>query len=137
MQSTLSEEEGSADSTNGEGEQEGSQKSPGGEKSPGDSSLTSSANPEDEEGGSPCSSQAADPTQSSVPQQFRRETKNTDSTCARTDLVYIHPPAEEKKMATVPSKVGSQPLTIREYHRHEPIMLCQEINVFSSCYISW
>ena len=106
MQGTLSEEEGSAESTNGEGDQEGSQKSPGGEKSPGDSSSTTSANPEDEEGGSTCSSQA-DPTQSSVPQQFRRETKNSDSTCARTDLVYIHPPAEEKKMATLPSKVGS------------------------------
>lgn len=103
LQSTLSEEEGSIESTNGEGEQEGSQKSPGGEKSPGESSSTSSANPEDEDG-SPCSSQM-DPTSSAVPQQFRREAKSSDSTCARTDLVYIHPPAEEKKMATQ-TKVG-------------------------------
>ena len=103
MQSTLSEEEGSVESTNGEGETEGSQKSPGGEKSPGESSSTSSANAEEEEG-SPCSSQI-DPTLSSVPQQFRRESKNSESTCARTDLVYVHPPAEEKKMATQTSKV--------------------------------
>lgn len=103
MQSTLSEEEGSVESTNGEGETEGSQKSPGGEKSPGESSSTSSANAEEEEG-SPCSSQI-DPTLSSVPQQFRRVSTNSESTCARTDLVYIHPPAEEKKMATQTSKV--------------------------------
>ena len=93
------------ESTNGDGEGEGSQKSPnGGEKSPGQSSSTSSANADDEDG-SPCSSQM-DPTLSSVPPQFRREAKSSDSTCARTDLVYIHPPAEEKKMATQTSKVG-------------------------------
>lgn len=104
LQSTLSEEEGSVESTNGDGEGEGSQKSPnGGEKSPGQSSSTSSANADDE-GGSPCSSQM-DPTLSSVPPQFRREAKGSESTCARTDLIYIHPPAEEKKMATQTSKV--------------------------------
>ena len=92
------------ESTNGEGEADGSQKSPGDEKSPGECSSTSSANPEDEDGSS-CSSSQMDPTLSSVPPQFRRETKNGDSTCARTDLVYVHPPAEEKKMATQTSKV--------------------------------
>ena len=88
------------ESTNGDGEGEGSHKSPnGGEKSPGQSSSTSSANADDE-GGSPCSSQMH-PTLSSVLPQFRREAKGSEATCARTDLVYIH--SAEEKLANIQS----------------------------------
>ena len=104
-QTILSEEEGSADSTNGEGDQDSSQKSPASDKSPGQSSTASSTNPDDEESSS-CSTQSSVNNAYSVPQQFKRIGKDHESTCARTDLIYVHPPAEEKKMATSTTKVS-------------------------------
>ena len=47
---------------------------------------------------------ASDPTSISLPQNFSRVSKDAESTCARTDLVYVHPPPEEKPVS-VP-KVG-------------------------------
>ena len=41
----------------------------------------------------------------STPQQFKRVHKDSESSCARTDLVYVHPPAEEKKLQTTTTKV--------------------------------
>lgn len=111
FQSTMS-EYGSGDSTNGEQEQENdhAQKSPApGEKSPSQSS--SSSTHADDEGDSPCSSgsaprpEQAERPSSSTPQQFMRVSKDTESTCARTDLVYVHLAAAEKEMATSTTKV--------------------------------
>ncbi len=87
----MSEEEGSMDSGNGNG----TQKFPNRDHSPGEAS-TSSAN--DEEGGSPYSSSQASPRHAPPPQHFSRVTKDRESSCARTDLVYL-------KKAPVPTKV--------------------------------
>lgn len=42
-----------------------------------------------------------------VPQQFIRvrNDKEEGTTCARTDLVYVHPPPEERKALSQPQKV--------------------------------
>ena len=45
------------------------------------------------------------PAASYTPQQFMRATKDKKSTCARTDLVYVHPPAAEKVLAASTTKV--------------------------------
>lgn len=117
----MSEDFGSEDLTNGEQEEmDGSQKSPApGEKSPGQQSSSSSAHADDE-GDSPSSSGGdisggpPDSTRAELvvtrhspctPQQFMRVAKDLDSTCARTDLVYVHPPAAEKEMAASTTKV--------------------------------
>ena len=42
------------------------------------------------------------PASSETPQGFRRVAKNN---CARTDLVYIHPPAAERELAASTTKV--------------------------------
>ena len=34
-----------------------------------------------------------------------RVSKDHESTCARTELVYVHPPAEEKSLETATTKV--------------------------------
>ena len=104
---------GSGESTNGDQEQETdhTQKSPApGEKSPGQSS--SSSTHADDERDSPCSSNGSAPraeapegASSCIPQQFRRVSKDPDSSCARTDLVYVHMPAAEKELATSTTKV--------------------------------
>ena len=94
-------------STTAEADQElSSQKSPSGDtKSPSHSSSTSS-NGADDEGGSPYSSRGStDRASSSVPQQFIRVSKDHESTCARTELVFVHPPAEEKSLETATTKV--------------------------------
>lgn len=126
----MSEDFGSEDLTNGEQEEmDGSQKSPApGEKSPGQQSSSSSAHADDE-GDSPSSSggdisTTGDGTTGTTtarggggaevvvvrptpctPQQFMRLARDLDSTCARTDLVYVHPPPAEKEMATSTTKV--------------------------------
>lgn len=46
-----------------------------------------------------------EPVFDSVPQQFKRVTEDNDYTCARTDLIYVHPPAHEKKAIIDPQKV--------------------------------
>lgn len=112
----MSEEYGSGESTNGEQEMDGSQKSPGpGEKTP--QSFSSSTHADDE-GDSPSSSaggvasgdiprvERAVRAPSLTPQQFMRVSKDSESTCARTDLVFVHPPAAEKELATSTAKVG-------------------------------
>ena len=101
------EEEGSFESTNGEADQESScQKSPSADVKSPDNSCSTSSNGADDEGSSPCSSQGSvDRASSSVPQQFTRVSKDRESTCARTELVYVHPTAEEKKLATATTKV--------------------------------
>ena len=53
------------------------------------------------------------PAASCTPQQFSRVTKDKKSTCARTDLVYVHPPAAEKVLATSTTKVRPQGLHLR------------------------
>lgn len=129
VQSTMSEEYGSENSTNGEQEndQDASiQKSPApGEKSPGHSS--SSSTHADDEGDSPCSSsnssgggrggeggggsgtpraEAVDHRLSSnLPQHLMRVSKDAESTCARTDLIYVPPSPTEKELATSTVKV--------------------------------
>lgn len=40
-----------------------------------------------------------------VPQQFRRVREDSEATCARTDLIYIHPPPEVRRAITDPQKV--------------------------------
>ena len=40
-----------------------------------------------------------------VPQQFKRVREDNESTCARTDLVYIHPPPELRRAIADPQKV--------------------------------
>lgn len=110
----MSEEYGSGESTNGEQDNDTTSKSPtSGEKSPGQSSSSSA--PGDDDGDSPCSSSSvgvapgagsAERVLSSTPQQFRRVSKDTDSTCARTDLVFVHPPPDEKEMAVSATKVS-------------------------------
>ena len=71
------------------------------EKSPGQSS-SSSATHADDESGSTCSAQgdeclAVERTSSSISQLFERVSTDNESTCARTELVYIHPPAPVKE----------------------------------------
>lgn len=39
-----------------------------------------------------------------VPQQFKRVREDNESTCARTDLVYIHPPPELRRAIADPQK---------------------------------
>ena len=120
MQSTLSEDYGSGDSTNGEQDTDNPTKSPNtGDKSPSQSS--SSSTHADDEGDSPCSGsgtrgtvETSERTSLSTPQGFMRVTRDTESMCARTDLVYVHPLASEKAMATSTIKV------------RELIVLCAE-----------
>ena len=98
-------EEDSIGSTNGEGDHENGQKSPRGTKSPSHSSSSSQA---DYEGESPCSSRdSTDPSASNAPQQFVRVSKDHKSTCARTDLAYVHPPVEKKIATKVSLNVAS------------------------------
>lgn len=40
-----------------------------------------------------------------IPQSFTRISKDTESSCARTDLVYVHPSPEERKALAQPQKV--------------------------------
>ncbi len=88
---------------NDDGDVDGTQKSSEDIKSPGHSSSSSQV---DDEGGSPCSSRdSSDTLVSTAPQQFKRVSKNREATCARTDLVYVHPLPEEKKRATDTNKV--------------------------------
>ena len=107
------EEYGSSDSVSGDQENDNgsSHKSSAvHEKSPGQSSSSSSTHADDE-GGSPCSAQgegvvAVDRmSSSSIPQQFERVSTDSESTCARTDLVYIHPPVPIKQMQASTTKV--------------------------------
>ena len=116
----MSEEYGSGESTNGEQEMDGSHKSPGpGEKSP--QSFSSSTHADDEGDPSPSSSaggvasgdtprvERVARAPSLTPQQFMRVSKDNESTCARTDLVFVHPPAAEKELAASTAKVcGSE-----------------------------
>ena len=137
LQGTESDEEGSTESTNGEGDRDSpasssstqksplatnvttstttlAQKSPANvpitahpslEKSENSSSSTSTLLPE------PSQSQlSSDPTSISLPQNFSRVSKDAESTCARTDLVYVHPPPEEKPVS-IP-KVRGQPVRV-------------------------
>jgi len=113
-QENVSEDYGSSDSTSGYQENENgsspSHKSPAsGEKSPGQSSLSSSTHADDE-GGSPCSTQgegsvSIDRTSSSTPEHFERVCTDRESTCARTDLVYVHTPAPVKQLESSATKV--------------------------------
>lgn len=50
---------------------------------------------------------AQEPISDPVPQQFKRVREDNENTCARTDLVYVHPPAHEKKAITDPQKVSN------------------------------
>jgi hypothetical protein len=117
----MSEDFGSGESTNEEQEMDSSQKSPcPEEKSPHSSSSSTHA---DDEGDSPNNSsvvggggvasssgdapRAERVTRAPSPQQFMRVSKDLESTCARTDLVYIHPPASEKELASSTTKVHS------------------------------
>ena len=109
-----SEDYGSSDSASGDPENDNgssSHKSPApGEKSPGQSSSSSSTHADDE-GGSPCSTQVEESvgvdqtTSSSTPEHFERMSTDRESTCARTDLVYVHPPAPVKQMEASTTKV--------------------------------
>lgn len=130
-QSTMSEEYGSGESSNGDHDTENtSQKSPvAGIKSPGTQSSSSSTHADDE-GDSPCSNVTAEGGAggggagggagegvverplSSTPQQFMRVSKDTESTCARTDLVFIHPPPGEKELASSTTKVRAAHLVL-------------------------
>ena len=57
-------------------------------------------------GDSPCSSgDSIDHASLSLPQQFIRVSKDTESTCARTELVYNPPVEEERSLAVSASKV--------------------------------
>ncbi len=49
--------------------------------------------------------QTQEPVLDLVPQQFKRVRDDNEHTCARTDLVYVHPPAHEKKAIIDPQKV--------------------------------
>ncbi len=109
----MSEDYGSSDSVSGDQENDNastSQKSPTpGEKSPGQSSSSSSTHADDE-GGSPCSTQGEssvtmDRTSSSTPEHFERVSSDRESTCARTDLVYVHTPLPVKQMESSTTKV--------------------------------
>lgn len=102
-----SDEDGSTGSTNGEGDRESTastQKSPtGSQKSPTNSSISSQAGGDkNESSNSSVIFQEAPPKPESsvnsanLPQNFSRASKDQESTCARTDLVYVHPPPEEK-----------------------------------------
>ncbi|XP_019848994.1 PREDICTED: arginine-glutamic acid dipeptide repeats protein-like [Amphimedon queenslandica] len=42
--------------------------------------------------------------QNPIPQSFMRVSKDTESSCARTDLVYVHPSPEERKALAQPQK---------------------------------
>ncbi len=90
----MSEEEGSMDSGNGDG----TQKSPNRDHSPGEAS-TSSTN--DEERGSPYSSSQASPRHAPPPQHFSRVTEDRESSCARTDLIYLKKPPAPTKVRRV------------------------------------
>ena len=113
-QENVSEDYGSSDSVSGDQENDNgsstSHKSPApGEKSPGQSSLSSSAHADDE-GGSPCSTQgegsiSIDRTSSSTPEHFERVSTDQESTCARTDLAFVHLPAPVKQLETSTTKV--------------------------------
>ena len=49
-----------------------------------------------------------EPVLDPVPQQFKRVRGDNEHSCARTDLVYVHPPAHEKKAIAAPQKVRRQ-----------------------------
>ena len=96
------------ESTNGEGDHESTtstQKSPSGsQKSPANSSISSQAGGEKNESSSSVIFQETPKAESSInssnlPQNFSRVCNDQESTCARTDLVYVHPPPEEKPSA--------------------------------------
>ena len=53
-----------------------------------------------------------------LPQNFSRACKDTDSTCARTDLVYVHPPPEEKP-PSVPKVSGDDFNTVHYMYIEE------------------
>ena len=59
------------------------------------------------EGGATATGVSERPTSCLTPQQFTRVAKDNKSTCARTDLVYVHPPAAEREMAASTTKVCS------------------------------
>lgn len=117
------EDYGSSDSVSGDQENDNgsSHKSPAvGEKSPGQTSSSSSTHADDE-GGSPCSAQGeggvvVDRISSSIPQQFERISTDRESTCARTDLVYVHPPPPVKQLQASTTKVRSQIFIGYVYH---------------------
>ena len=100
-------------STNSEGDRESNgsvHKSPsGGQKSPANSSMSSQPGGEKNESSSSSVIFQETPRPASIssyanlPQNFSRVSKDVESTCARTDLVYVHPPPEEKPSAP---KVG-------------------------------
>ena len=50
--------------------------------------------------------------QNPIPQSFMRVSKDTESSCARTDLVYVHPSPEERKALAQPQKVFNYYLLI-------------------------
>ncbi len=60
------------------------------------------------EGGASVTGVTERPSSSLTPQQFMRVAKDSKSTCARTDLVYVHPPAAERELAASTTKVCAE-----------------------------
>lgn len=51
-----------------------------------------------------------------IPQQFMKVRNDSEGTCARTDLVYVHPPPEQKRALSQPQKVKVVPFTGPPYY---------------------
>ena len=57
-----------------------------------DSSCFTSSNGANDQGSTPCSFQgSASDASSPIPHGFTRVSKDSESTCARTEVVYVHP----------------------------------------------
>ena len=82
--------------------------STGGHASRLESSSTSAAAAGSGESGTTVTGVTDRPASCLTPQQFRRVAKDnkSTSTCARTDLVYVHPPPAERELAASTTKVN-------------------------------